>query len=41
MSDKPSIPQVRQRIDQIDDTILELLKCFHMNPNLLAADLTH
>ena len=26
MSDKPSIPQVRQRIDQIDDTILELLK---------------
>ena len=26
MSDKPSIPQVRQRIDQIADTILELLK---------------
>ena len=26
MSDKPSIHQVRQRIDQIDDTILELLK---------------
>ncbi|MGI6655741.1 MAG: prephenate dehydratase [Desulfobulbus sp.] len=26
MTNKPTIPQVRQRIDEIDDTILELLK---------------